>query len=75
MQKPLRGSMSGLVSDEYREEAHAPTPSDENGWRGGGGMRGERKEAGRRTRWRQLRRGPSLSCRCIDDQMGRVKVA
>jgi hypothetical protein len=30
--------------------APAPTPSTENGWRGGGGMRGERKEAVWRTR-------------------------
>jgi hypothetical protein len=42
------------------------------GWRGGGGIRGERKEAGWRTRWRQLRRGSLLSCECIDGQMGRV---
>jgi hypothetical protein len=33
---------------------------------------GERKEAGWRTRWWQLRRGPSLSCGGIDGQMGRV---
>jgi hypothetical protein len=38
----------------------------------GGGIRGERKEAGWRTRWRQLRRGPSLSYGGIDGQMGRV---
>jgi hypothetical protein len=30
------------------------------GWRGGGGMREERKEAGWRMRWRQLSQGPSL---------------
>jgi hypothetical protein len=41
------------------------------GWRGGGGMRGERKDAGWRMRWRQLRRGPSLSCGGIDGQMSR----
>jgi hypothetical protein len=41
------------------------------GWREGGGIRGERKEAGWRTRWRQLRRGPSLSYGGIDGQMGR----
>jgi hypothetical protein len=35
----------GLVLDEYGEEAPAPTPSTENGWRGDGDMRGERKEA------------------------------
>jgi hypothetical protein len=35
-------------------------------------MRGERKEAGWRTRWRQLRQGPSLPCRGIDGQMSRV---
>jgi hypothetical protein len=35
-------------------------------------MRGERKDAGWRTRWRQLRRGPSLSCGGIDGQMCRV---
>jgi hypothetical protein len=28
-------------------------------------MRGERKEVGWRTRWEQLRRGPSLSCRSV----------
>jgi hypothetical protein len=27
----MRGLVSGLVSDEYREEAPAPTPSAENG--------------------------------------------
>jgi hypothetical protein len=61
-----------LVSDEYGEEAPAPTPSTENGVHGGGDMRGERKETGWRTRWRQLRQGPSLSCGGIDGQMGRV---
>jgi hypothetical protein len=30
---------------EYGEEAPAPTPSAENAWCGGGGMRTERKEA------------------------------
>jgi hypothetical protein len=35
-------------------------------------MRGERKEAGWRTRWRQLMRRPSLSCEGIDGQMSRV---
>jgi hypothetical protein len=30
------------------------------------------KETGWRTRWRQLRRGPSLSCGYIDGQMDRV---
>jgi hypothetical protein len=38
------GSVSGLVSDEYGEEAPAPTPSAENEWGGGGDMRGERKK-------------------------------
>jgi hypothetical protein len=42
------------------------------GWRGGGGMRGERKEVEWQTRWSQLRRGPSLSCGGIDGQMARV---
>jgi hypothetical protein len=64
--------MSGLVSDEYEEKAPAPTPSAKNGWRGGGGMRGEKKEAGWRTRWQQLRRGPILSCGGIDGHMGSV---
>jgi hypothetical protein len=41
-------------------------------WQGGGVMRGERKEAGWRMRWRQLRQRPSLSCRDIDGQMGHV---
>jgi hypothetical protein len=50
-----------------RAIATAPTPSAENGVaRGGGCIRGERKEVERRTRWWQLRRGPSLSCRGID---------
>jgi hypothetical protein len=31
VQYPLRESVSGLVSDEYGEEVHAPTPSAENG--------------------------------------------
>jgi hypothetical protein len=31
VQSPLRKPVSGLVSDEYREEAPAPTPSAENG--------------------------------------------
>jgi hypothetical protein len=35
-----------------------PCPLPRMGWRRGGGMRGERKEAGWRTRWRQLRQGP-----------------
>jgi hypothetical protein len=39
---------------------------------GGEGMRGERKEAGWRTRWWQLRQGPSLSCGCIYGQIDRV---
>jgi hypothetical protein len=42
----LRGSVSGLVSNEYEEEAPAPMSSAENAWHEGGGMRGERKEAG-----------------------------
>jgi hypothetical protein len=37
-----------------------------------GCMRGERKEAGWRMRWRQLRRGPSLLFGCLDGQMGRL---
>jgi hypothetical protein len=49
-----------------------PRPLPRMGWHRGGGMRGERKEAGWRTRQRQLRRGPSLSCGGIDGQMGRV---
>jgi hypothetical protein len=47
-------------------------PLPRMGWGGGGGMRGERKEVEGRTRWWQLRRGPSLSCGGIDGQMGRV---
>jgi hypothetical protein len=47
-----------------------PRPLPRMGWRGG--MRGERKEAGWRTRWRQLRRGLSLSCGGIDGQMSHV---
>jgi hypothetical protein len=47
-------------------------PLPRMGWRGGGGMRGERKEVECRTRWRQLSRGPSLSCGGIDSQMDRV---
>ena len=62
----------GVVLDEYGEEAHAPTPSAENGvarrWRHGG----ERKEVEWQTRWWQLRRGPSLSCGGMDGQMGHV---
>jgi hypothetical protein len=46
-------------------------PLSRMGWHGGGGMR-ERKEVEWRTRWWQLKRGPSLSCRGIDSQMGRV---
>jgi hypothetical protein len=49
-----------------------PRPLLRMGWRGGGGMRGERKEAGWRTRWQQLRRGPSLLCGGLDGQMSRV---
>jgi hypothetical protein len=73
VQYPLRGSVSGLVSDEYGEEAPAPTPSVKNGvarrWRHEGR---ERKEAQWRTRWWRLRWGPSLSCGGIDGQMSRV---
>jgi hypothetical protein len=47
-------------------------PLSRMGWRGGGGMRGERKEVKWRTRWWKLRRGPSLSCGCIDGQMSCV---
>jgi hypothetical protein len=47
-------------------------PLPRMGWREGGGMRGEIKEIAWRTRWWQLRRGPSLSCEGIDVQMGRV---
>jgi hypothetical protein len=47
-------------------------PRPRMGWREGGGMRWERKEAGWWKRWRQLRRGPSLSCWGIDGQMGCV---
>jgi hypothetical protein len=47
-------------------------PPPRMGWGRGGGMRGERKEVEGQTRWWQLRRGPSLSCRGIDGQMGRV---
>jgi hypothetical protein len=46
-------------------------PLPRMGWRGGGDMRGERKVEWR-TRWWQLRRGPSLSCRVIDAKWGRV---
>jgi hypothetical protein len=57
--------VSGLVSNEYGEEAHAPAPSAENGvawrWRHEG-----REKVEWRTRWWQLRRGPSLSCGGID---------
>jgi hypothetical protein len=53
------------VSDEYREEVHAPTPSAENWvarrWRHDR-MRGERKEVEWPTRWWQLRRELSLLC-------------
>jgi hypothetical protein len=35
-------------------------------------MREERKEVEWRTRWWQLRRGPSLLCGGIDGQMSRV---
>jgi hypothetical protein len=47
-------------------------PLPRMGWRGGGGMRGERKEIEWRMRWWQLRRGSSLSCGGIDGQMSRV---
>jgi hypothetical protein len=47
-------------------------PLSRMGWRGGGDMRGERKEVEWQTRWWQLRQGPSLSCGGIDDQIGRV---
>jgi hypothetical protein len=64
--------VSGLVSNEYGEEAPAPTPSAENGvvrkWR----HEGREKKAGWWTRWWQSRRWPSLSCGGIDFQMGRV---
>jgi hypothetical protein len=46
-------------------------PLPRMGWREGGGMRGER-EVEWRTRWWQLRRGPSLSCEGIDWQISRV---
>jgi hypothetical protein len=36
--------VSGLVSDKYGEEAHAPTPSTENGVARGWRHEGERKE-------------------------------
>jgi hypothetical protein len=49
-----------------------PQPLSRMGWHRGGGMRGQRKEAGWRTRWHQLRRGLSLSCGDIDGQMDRV---
>jgi hypothetical protein len=49
-----------------------PRPLSIMGRRGGGGMRRERKEARWQTWWQQLRRGPSLSCGGIDDQIGRV---
>jgi hypothetical protein len=49
-----------------------PRPLSRMGWRRGGGTREERKEARWRTRWWQLRRGPSLLCRGIDGQMGCV---
>jgi hypothetical protein len=35
----------GAGVGRIREESSAPTPSAENVWRGGRGMRGERKEA------------------------------
>jgi hypothetical protein len=47
-------------------------PLPRMGWHRDGGMRGERKEVGWRTRSRQLRRRPSLPCGGIDGQMGRV---
>jgi hypothetical protein len=48
VQYPLRGSVSGLVSDEYGEEAHALMLSTENGvtWR--------RRHEGREKRSRMV---------------------
>jgi hypothetical protein len=47
-----------------------PHPLPRIGWRGG--MSGERKEAGWRTMWWQLRQEPSLPYGGIDGQMSRV---
>jgi hypothetical protein len=69
------GQCRGMCWTNTGRKRLLPRPLPRMGWRGGGGMRGERKEVGWRTRWRQLRRGPSLSCGGIDDQMGRVRRA
>jgi hypothetical protein len=62
----------GWCQTNTRRRRLLPRPLPRTWWHGGGDMRGERKEAGWRTRWRQLRRGPSLSCGGIYNQMGRV---
>jgi hypothetical protein len=64
--------VSGLVSDEYGEEAPAPTPSAENEvaqrWR----HEGREKRSRMANEVVATEAGPSLSCGGIDGQMGRV---
>jgi hypothetical protein len=68
----LRGSMLGLVSDEYVEEAPAPTPSPENrvAWRWRHEGREKRRRIANEVAATKARR--SLSCEHIEGQIGRV---
>jgi hypothetical protein len=72
VQSPLRGSVSRLVSDEYREEAPAPTLFAENG------VARRRRHEGREKRSRMTNEVAAtetrtiIMCRGIDGQMSRV---
>jgi hypothetical protein len=59
MKYPLRGSMSGLLSDEYGEDMSAPTPSAENG------VSRRRRHEGREKRSRMANKVATTEVRTI----------
>jgi hypothetical protein len=65
-------SVSGLVSDEYGEEVPTPTPSAENGWRGGGRHAGREKRSKITNEVATTEAMTIIIVRGIDGQIGRV---
>jgi hypothetical protein len=64
--------MSGLVSDEYRDEAYAPMPSAENGVARRQRHEGREKRSRMANEVAAIEAMQSLSCGGIDSQMSRI---